>query len=81
MSVVRQESRAWDEGRRRISMLVETLITADGFIRTDGHTVPFYKPGDAMVKRRAIAEGDTASLWTFFDWMMSASSNAAASTM
>ena len=70
-----------DDVQARQRLLYQTVITADGFIRTDGHTVPFYKPGDAMVKRRAIAEGDSANLWTFFDWMMSASSNAAASTM
>ena len=70
-----------DDVAARQRLLVETVITADGFIRKDGHTVPFYKPGDAMVKRRPIAEGDSANLWTFFDWMMSASSNAAASTM
>jgi hypothetical protein len=70
-----------DDVEARHRLLYETVITADGFIRTDGHTVPFYKPGDAMVKRRPIAEGDSANLWTFFDWMLSASSNAAASTM
>ncbi len=70
-----------DDVQARQRLLYQTVITADGFIRTDGHTVPFYKPGDAMVKRRPIAEGDSANLWTFFDWMMSASSNAAASTM
>jgi hypothetical protein len=70
-----------DDLQARERLLYETVITADGFIRTDGHTVPFYRPGDAAVRRRPIQEGDIANLWTYFDWMLSASSNAAASTI
>jgi hypothetical protein len=70
-----------DDLQARERLLYETVITADSFIRTDGHTVPFYRPGDAAVKRRPIQEGDSANLWTFFDWMLSASSNAAASAI
>ena len=65
------------DARRRV--LRETAVTADGFIRTDDHEVPFWKPGDPRVVRRPIEEGDTANLWTWLDWMLSSSSNAAGS--
>ncbi len=65
------------EARRR--MLRETPIVADPFIRSDHHTVPFWRPGDTRVVQRKIAEGDRANLWTYLDWMCSSSSNAAAS--
>ncbi len=63
--------------RQRI--LRDTVITANRFIRKDSHNVPVYAVGDPKVARRPIQEGDRANLWTFLDWMASASSNAAAS--
>jgi hypothetical protein len=65
------------EARRRF--LHDVQIVSDPFIRSDHHTVPFWKPGDARVLQRRIAEGDRANLWTYLDWMCSSSSNAAAS--
>ncbi len=65
------------DARRRL--LRETQVTADGFIRNDDHEVPFWKPGDIRVERRPIQLGDVANLWTWLDWMLSSSSNAAAS--
>jgi hypothetical protein len=65
------------EARRRL--LRETEIGSNGFIMHDGHTVPFWKPGMAQVLSRPLREGDSGNLWTFLDWMMSSSSNAAAS--
>jgi hypothetical protein len=65
------------EARRRI--LRETVVTADGFIRTDTHDVPFWEPGDPKVDQRPIREGDRGNLWTWLDWMLSSSSNAAGS--
>jgi hypothetical protein len=67
------------EARRRV--LYETAVTADSFIRNDHHTVPIWKPGDPRVVFRPIQEGDQGNLWTWLDWMASASSNAAASTL
>ncbi len=64
------------EARRRV--LRETAVTADGFIRTDTHEVPFWTEGDARILKRPLREGDTANLWTYADWMCSNSSNAAA---
>ncbi len=69
-----------DVGARR-SLLYDTEIVADRFIRTDSHDVPFWDFGETRVDRRPLAEGDRANLWTFFDWTASASSNAAASMM
>ncbi len=65
------------DARRRI--LRETEVRADGFIRNDDHEVPFWKPGDPRVERRPIREGDAANLWSWLDWMISSSSNAAGS--
>jgi hypothetical protein len=67
------------EARNRV--LRDTVVTADSFIRTDEHVVPFWRPYEPKVERRPIAEGDQANLWTWLDWMISASSNAAASTV
>ncbi len=62
----------------RERILRETMVTADAFIHTDEHKVPFWRPGDPRLVARPIVEGDTGNLWTFLDWMLSASSNAAA---
>lgn len=67
------------EARRRL--LRETQVTADEFIVRDSHIVPFWTPGDPEYTRRPIALGDTANLYTWFDWMLSSSSNAAAATL
>jgi hypothetical protein len=67
------------EARRRV--LRDTQVTADGFIRTDHHKVPFWKPELNRMPRRELRTGDTANLWSYLDWMLSASSNAAASTV
>ena len=65
----------------RHRLLYDTVITANDFIIKDTHKVPFWKPGDPQVVRRALEKGDQGNLWTFFDWMASASSNAAASVL
>jgi hypothetical protein len=71
------------DARRRI--LHDTRVVADSFIRSDDHLVPFYVPGpdgaEGKLLHRPVAEGDAANLWTWLDWMLSASSNAAASTV
>jgi len=55
------------------------VVSADEFIQSDGHKVPFWHPASEEVKYRPIQIGDRASLWSYLDWMLSASSNAAAS--
>jgi hypothetical protein len=70
-----------DDVAARRRLLHDTEVTADAFIRTDEHEVPFWHWGDTMVDRRPLAEGDRANLWTFLDWAASASSNAAGSML
>ncbi len=70
-----------DDPEARRLLLRDTTITADGFIRKDDHTVPFWKPGDKAIRNRPIEEGDSANLYTYLDWMASKSSNAAASML
>lgn len=68
-----------DDIAARERVLRESLITADSFIRWDHHVVPFWLPEQMRLRKRKLAEGDTANYWSYLDWMMSASSNAAAS--
>ncbi|MFP8874921.1 MAG: serine hydrolase [Myxococcota bacterium] len=70
-----------DDIDARMKMGGGTKVTADGFIQSDRHLVPFWKPGDPKVLRRPIEEGETDNLWTYMDWMISASSSAAAGMM
>ena len=67
------------EARRRI--LRDTVITADDFIQSDHHTVRLFDPQTKALSRRVLQIGDQGSLWEWLDWMLSASSNAAASTV
>jgi len=67
------------EARKRL--LRETQVTADAFIRHDDHDVPVWQPESNRIVRRPLREGDTTNLWTYLDWTLSASSNAAASTV
>jgi hypothetical protein len=68
-----------DDIPARERVLRETLVTADSFILSDHHKVPFWNPQSKRLTYRPLAIGDQASLWTCLDWMLSASSNAAAS--
>jgi len=70
-----------DDVDARKRLLREATIEANGFIHTDHHTVPFWQPGDPRVEKRPIALGDRANVWTYLDWMCSASSNAAAAML
>jgi hypothetical protein len=80
MGVFQALARAYpDDTKARLRVLRETRIEADEFIRYDHHTVPFWQPQTQRLYSRKLREGDTANLWTYLDWMLSASSNAAAS--
>jgi hypothetical protein len=63
----------------RLAILRNTIVTADQFIQSDHHKVPFWTPDSKKIEYRPVQVGDQASLWTYLDWMLSASSNAAAS--
>ncbi len=66
---------------RRERVLRDTRITADAFSQYDQrtHTVPFWDLERKRYTSHTIRIGDQASLWEFLDWMLSASSNSAAS--
>ena len=63
----------------RLNVLRSTVVTADHFIQTDHHKVPLWNLGQKKISYRPLRIGDRANLWTYLDWMLSASSNAAAS--
>ena len=65
----------------RKKILRETIITADNFIRTDHHTVRIWNPVSKKKVIRPLKIGDQGNLWEWLDWMLSASSNAAAATV
>lgn len=67
-----------DSIEKRTAILRSTQVRADAFIQTDHHTVPFWDRSRQKLSFRPIRQGDMATLWTYLDWMMSASSNAAA---
>jgi hypothetical protein len=67
------------DARRRV--LHDAQVTADAFIYHDHHKVPLWQPDSEQLRRRPLVIGDTANLWTYLDWMLSASSNAAATTV
>jgi hypothetical protein len=67
-----------DDTEKRLDILRSTMVRADAFIQSDHHKVPFWTPGQSRIQYRPIRQGNEASLWTYLDWMMSASSNAAA---
>jgi hypothetical protein len=61
--------------------LKDSDIEASSLIDGDEHAVCFWKPGDSTIRRRILVRGDTGNLWTWLDWMISASSNGAGSTV
>ncbi len=63
----------------RERVLRKSMIVADDFIGSDHHKVPFWLAEKKRLLKRRLVVGDVANLWTYLDWMMSASSNAAAS--
>lgn len=68
-----------DDIDARMRILNETIVTADEFIIKDSHKVPFYDKVTKKLSWRPLKQGDTGSLFSYLDWMCSASSNAAAS--
>jgi len=68
-----------DDMDARQRVLREAQVEADTFIGSDRHKVPFWNPQEKRLYSRKLREGDTANLWSYLDWMLSASSNAAAS--
>ncbi len=67
------------EARRRT--LHDTIIVADDFIVSDHHSVRLWNPVKQRLIRRPLRIGDRGNFWEWLDWMLSASSNAAAATV
>jgi hypothetical protein len=63
----------------RLRILRTTMVTADDFIVSNHHVVPLWQPDQPKITYRRLKIGDRANLYTYLDWMLSASSNAAAS--
>ena len=71
----------WDVEARNHALRDSAIVASNAFISPDEHVVPFWKRGERSIHRRTIVEGDVGNLWTWLDWMLSASSNAAGSTV
>ncbi|MCB0317923.1 MAG: serine hydrolase [Bdellovibrionales bacterium] len=68
-----------DSISKRREILKTKLISATDFVDGDTHDVPFWDLQNRKIYYRPLQIGDTANIWTYLDWMLSASSNAAAS--
>ena len=62
----------------RKNILRNTVVTADDFIRSDHHKVRLWDPTTRLLSFRPLHQEDQGTLWDYLDWMLSASSNAAA---
>jgi len=65
--------------QKRRDLLRNTQVTADAFAHWDHHTIRLFDPATNALVRRPVRDGDTGSLWEWLDWMLSVSSNSAAS--
>lgn len=65
--------------KARRHVLRSKEVSADDFIIKDTHEVPFWSEESGRLSFRPLELGDRATLWMYLDYMLSASSNAAAS--
>ena len=70
-----------DSVAQRQNLLRTRMITAGPWIHVDPHVIPVYDPKSGVYASRPIKEGDVFSLYEWTDHMLSASANAAASTV
>lgn len=70
-----------EEVEARHRLLRETVITADEFVLTDHHTVRMWDREREKLIRKVLEPGDRGTWYEFLDWMLSASSNAAAAAL
>ena len=70
-----------DSTAKRQAVLRDRKIVAGKWIYTDHHEVPVFDPEARTFVSRPIREGDVFSLYEWVDHMLSASANAAASTV
>jgi hypothetical protein len=62
---------------QRIKLLKESIIEADELIIKDHHEVPFWNRDTGEVYNKLLDIGVRGNVFTYMDWMISASSNAA----
>lgn len=67
-----------DDIEARLNLLRTRILVADEFILSDHHKVPFWNFDSRKMSFRKIQIGDSGNLYTWLDWMLSPSSNAAA---
>lgn len=73
-------SEAWpDDFGARARVLRETEVIADAFSQTDHHKIRIVDPAAGTLEQTSMRVGDRGNLWEMLDWMLSASSNSAAS--
>ena len=70
-----------DDQQKRLALLGETIVIADQLAVGDPHKVRMWNTKTQNLRRRALQSGDRATLWDYLDWMLSASSNAAANVV
>jgi hypothetical protein len=71
---------AWPEDiAGRQAVLRDTRVTADRFSVSDHHTIRIFDVENRRLLRRPMQIGDVGSLYEELDWMLSVSSNSAAS--
>lgn len=65
------------EARARV--LRDTEVIADAFSQTDHHKIRLVDPAAGTLELTSMRMGERGNLWEMLDWMLSASSNSAAS--
>jgi hypothetical protein len=73
-------AQAWpDDLDARARVLRESEVIADAFSQTDHHKIRIVDPAAGTLEQTSMRVGERGNLWEMLDWMLSASSNAAAS--
>jgi hypothetical protein len=73
-------AQAWpDDMDARARVLRESEVIADAFSQTDHHKIRIVDPEAGRLEHTSMRVGDRGSLWEMLDWMLSVSSNSAAS--
>lgn len=67
--------------RARLRILRRTVLEADEYSQPDTHDVPIWHPDTRRIDFRPVVVGERGNIYTFLDWMLSSSSNAAGNTI
>ncbi|HET6564537.1 MAG TPA: serine hydrolase [Xanthomonadales bacterium] len=68
-----------DSTDQRQKILRNSRVISDNFVISDHHTIRLFDVESSTLVRRPMQVGDEGSLWEYLDWMLSVSSNSAAS--